>query len=80
MTIQADTWCTVHYTTQDFSRFQLHQVSCIKDSEQKVIISDFFFLYFYLGASVKMDTLLGPISKYFYLISEFHRCPSPFFS
>ena len=40
---------------------------------------DFFFLYFYLGESVNMDTLSGPRSKYFYLISECHRCPLPFF-
>ena len=63
MTVQTNTWCTVHYTTQDFA---VRQVSYIKDLEQKVIILDFFFLYFYLGASVNMDTLSGPINIFFF--------------
>ena len=54
MTTEADTWCTVHYTTQDFI-----EISYIKDSEQKVIILDFFFSLLLPGSVCKYVYIIG---------------------
>ena len=45
MTIQTNTWCTVHYATQDFT--PICEIGrYIKDWEQKVFILDFLVFTF----------------------------------
>ena len=46
MILQDHAWCTVHYTTQDFTAICVRLVSYIKDWEQKVFSLDFLVFTF----------------------------------